>query len=52
MARVKGKTKIEKLEKKLKDIKSGKWVESEERIGQLKDELAKLKQQDFNSVLY
>ena len=52
MARTKGKTKIEKLEKKIKEIESGKWVESEERIKQLKAELAKLKQQDFNSVLY
>lgn len=39
----KGKTEIEKLEKKLAGIKSGKWNETPERIKKLEARLAELK---------
>lgn len=43
MAKAKGKSEIQKLEKKIANIKSGKWNESPERIKLLENRLKKLK---------
>jgi len=43
MAKKNGKSEIEKLERKLAEIKAGKWNETPERIKLLTDRLTELK---------
>lgn len=43
MAKSKGKSEIQKLEKKIANVESGKWQEKPERVLQLKARLKKLK---------
>jgi len=41
--RQKGKSKVEKLEKKIRDIKRGKWRATEDELKHLEEELARMK---------